>query len=606
MKSTLLLVLTLVVLLHRGIVSADSYPYSVVDEMPKTQINNAEGYLHNVAAINLVVPAMVEGGKMQLVQAVVGNLGLMADTVDVEFGYIEWDSTFVVARTKTGIAIPSFEQKNVSFGFYTFPKNVEYNYFVRVILDMDEVPEDNIITQAINSFDTPRKVVLIEKATGTWCGFCPGAALSVQQLFKDYPGQVAAIDYHVGDNYEHELCRARTTYYEVPGYPTAKFNGMSEIVGGSSAFAWEDLYRDSYRKRFTAGLNHGTCLDMEFTYMEVDSMIKGEVEMTGLATSTVTDYRIFYVVIESHIKQSWGGLDSLQHVFRGVFPDWNGVPFITDQQIQPDVTFSSSIEFEFPTNVVKENCEIIAFVQNVKNKYVAVATVGEQVFPPVIPYTLMVPTKSAADTAGKEIVFAGHLKNLQDSELTVNFNRLVNDIPADWTSSICLKDQCLAPFIDEASITIAPMDSMEFSLHFFTANSKADSGMVTLQISDSTGLQADSLTFHASTIYVQEDTRVAENLTPSTFELNGNYPNPFNPNTTIQYSVASQCTGAELQVYSVLGQLVHNEQLEVSAGAHSFHFDASHLAAGVYMYRIVFESASGRILSNQKKLTLLK
>jgi len=73
---------------------------------------------------------------------------------------------------------------------------------------------------------------------------------------------------------------------------------------------------------------------------------------------------------------------------------------------------------------------------------------------------------------------------------------------------------------------------------------------------------------------------------PERFFLQQNYPNPFNPSTIIswQLAVGSQ---VELTVYNVTGQrvtiLVNERQ---PAGTHSVAFDASHLASGVYLYRL--------------------
>lgn len=559
---------------------------------------------HDVSVVDIVVPVTVESGKMTLVQAVIQNNGLNTETCDVEFGYLEWDSTFVVVRTRTATDLPPGGQQSISFGFYTFPSNVEYNYFVRAVLQGDLNPDNDVLLQAVNSFTTDRKIVLIEKATGTWCVFCPGAARCVDELRRVFPGQVAAIDYHVGDKYENAQCRPRTQYYNVPGYPTAKFNGISEIVGGSSAFAWKDLYRDAYRPRFTAALGHGTCLELQLHYMEKDGRIAAHTRLTGLAASYVKSYRIFYVVVESHIKESWGGLDSLQHVFRGVYPDWNGVPFITDQPIEEGVTFESGIEFDFPANVVKENSEIIAFVQNIDNQAITVAAIGEKIELPPTPFAITVYDTTATDTAGKEITFAGLVHNLLDSELSIRINRIINAIPETWTTAICL-DLCLAPWVDQAEAEIAPKDSLAFSLHFFTNAGRTDSGSVCLQISDGAQSKIDSFTFKATALALPSG--IATGNVPATFALTGNHPNPFNPQTTIEYSVGERCTSARLQVYSLLGQLIAERRLSyITPGVHRTTFAADDLGAGVYVYRIQFETAGGSIFSEQKKFTLLK
>ncbi|MBN1481536.1 hypothetical protein EH223_04160 [candidate division KSB1 bacterium] len=602
---TMLRILTsLFVLIFLSLLIASETAYSPRAEFTQKNEPTVMELEHDVSVVNMIVPVAVKSGKMTLVQAVVQNNGLNTETCDVEFGYLEWDSTFVVKRTRTATDLPPGEQQPISFGFYTFTANVEYNYFVRVVLQEDMNPDNDVLTQAVNSFETNREVVLIEKATGTWCGYCPGAARCVTELQRAFPGQVAAIDYHISDNYENAQCRPRAEFYNVPGYPTAKFNGISEIVGGASAFAWEDLYRENYKPRFLAALGHGTCLDMQLTYMEKNNKITAHAALTGLATSYVKNYRIFYVVVESHIKQSWGGLDSLQHVFRGVYPDWNGVPFITDQPIEEGVTFESDIEFDFPANVVQENSEIIAFVQNIDNQAVTVAAIGEKVEPPPIPFEITVYDTTVTDTAGKEIVFAGLVHNLLDTELSIQFNRFINDIPETWTTAICL-DLCLAPWVDQAEAQIPPNDSLEFSMHFFTEVGKTDSGYVCLQISDSAKSKIDSVAFKATA--VAQPTGIATKSSPATFELVGNHPNPFNPQTIIEYAAGERCTSATLQVFSLLGQLVAEKPLlNITPGLHRTSFTANDLGAGVYVYRLLFETAEGSIVSEQKKFTLLK
>jgi len=85
------------------------------------------------------------------------------------------------------------------------------------------------------------------------------------------------------------------------------------------------------------------------------------------------------------------------------------------------------------------------------------------------------------------------------------------------------------------------------------------------------------------------------------YKLADNYPNPFNPSTTINYSIV-QNGFVELYVYNALGQkvatLVKQHQ---KSGHHSVHFDASHLASGIYFYKI-----SVNDFSQVKKMMLLK
>ncbi|MDP4192408.1 MAG: CHRD domain-containing protein [Bacteroidota bacterium] len=78
----------------------------------------------------------------------------------------------------------------------------------------------------------------------------------------------------------------------------------------------------------------------------------------------------------------------------------------------------------------------------------------------------------------------------------------------------------------------------------------------------------------------------SNNLTPKAFDLQQNFPNPFNPSTIIRFSVTS-FGPVNLSVYNVLGQkiltLVNNS---LSAGNYEVNFNASNLSSGIYIYRL--------------------
>lgn len=93
---------------------------------------------------------------------------------------------------------------------------------------------------------------------------------------------------------------------------------------------------------------------------------------------------------------------------------------------------------------------------------------------------------------------------------------------------------------------------------------------------------------------------------PKTFEVHGNYPNPFNPTTTISYSLP-QTMEVQLTIYNILGQkvvtLVNSEQ---EAGMQNVTWDASRVASGTYLYRMVAEAADGRRFITERKMVLIK
>lgn len=82
-------------------------------------------------------------------------------------------------------------------------------------------------------------------------------------------------------------------------------------------------------------------------------------------------------------------------------------------------------------------------------------------------------------------------------------------------------------------------------------------------------------------------TGVARNpVTPYEYRLYNNYPNPFNPSTTIRYELKLEGT-VSLKIYDLLGREVATIVSErQSAGPHSVVFDAGRIATGAYFYTL--------------------
>ncbi|MFO7659500.1 MAG: immune inhibitor A, partial [Candidatus Cloacimonadaceae bacterium] len=80
---------------------------------------------------------------------------------------------------------------------------------------------------------------------------------------------------------------------------------------------------------------------------------------------------------------------------------------------------------------------------------------------------------------------------------------------------------------------------------------------------------------------------------PVLTEILGNYPNPFNPDTTIRFSIAKDNTPVRLLIYNSKGQLVRTlVNTNLDKGFHSLYFDGTDnhnntLGNGIYFYRLV-------------------
>ena len=97
----------------------------------------------------------------------------------------------------------------------------------------------------------------------------------------------------------------------------------------------------------------------------------------------------------------------------------------------------------------------------------------------------------------------------------------------------------------------------------------------------------------------------SELVTPLKFELMGNYPNPFNPSTVVQFRspVSSEF---KITVYNANGQQVNSLIGRAVVGQNDFSVNLSDQPSGVYFYRIRAISDASSSLIGSGKMTLIK
>jgi len=94
-------------------------------------------------------------------------------------------------------------------------------------------------------------------------------------------------------------------------------------------------------------------------------------------------------------------------------------------------------------------------------------------------------------------------------------------------------------------------------------------------------------TTDASASPIDFATSVEIGATPLTFSLHNNYPNPFNPETTIEYSIAN-ISDVKLTVFNALGQQIATivDVKKQAAGRYKVTWAPTGVSTGVYFYRI--------------------
>ena len=165
------------------------------------------------------------------------------------------------------------------------------------------------------------------------------------------------------------------------------------------------------------------------------------------------------------------------------------------------------------------------------------------------------------------------------------------------------------------TLTTSTSTYKEFVLNLTYINGETpDSAVITMNIFGSLGYAVIGSFFLVDDLSwgVATDVKAANAGTPAQFALEQNFPNPFNPSTTIEYGVSGVQSGTgssglgasyvRLSVFDLLGHevavLVNENQ---QPGQYRVRFNAQNLSSGVYFYRL---QAGGSIAT--RKLTVVK
>jgi hypothetical protein len=140
--------------------------------------------------------------------------------------------------------------------------------------------------------------------------------------------------------------------------------------------------------------------------------------------------------------------------------------------------------------------------------------------------------------------------------------------------------------IEPRSVSILEGDAASFRITYTAGNSAGNRTGVIVFYHNAPS-RADTLRVDVSVVAKAEGT---DNNTPGSFFLLGNYPNPFNPVTTIQFGVPTEAH-VTLRIFTMLGVQVRTLASGVyQPGSYSLTWDATNdrgleVATGMYFYR---------------------
>lgn len=237
-----------------------------------------------------------------------------------------------------------------------------YNYVVRAGYGTDGYSHASNTASVTIAGGVSRNLVLYERGTGTWCQYCPGAAMGIRDLIDVNQKAAVAIAYHYNDNYQVLDAEQRLGYYSVMNFPTTIADGILTMAGGSATQSLYTYYLNMFNQRTNIPGIQNINIDIIGTGFN-----------TYTATVTIeqtypylpTGLKLHTALTESNIPQNWFNQTELDHVLRKMYPDAAG----TDLNFSQNNT--QTFQFNFSTTgFVKNNCEFIAFVQHDASKEV--------------------------------------------------------------------------------------------------------------------------------------------------------------------------------------------------------------------------------------------
>jgi len=149
---------------------------------------------------------------------------------------------------------------------------------------------------------------------------------------------------------------------------------------------------------------------------------------------------------------------------------------------------------------------------------------------------------------------------------------------------------------------VRSINSRGDSLFQIKWNFKGDINTIVSTSSKNVTNPASHLDFNGSAAIESE-----ESLLPIVYALSQNFPNPFNPSTSISFSLPFD-SKIKISIYNAIGEFITNLADKVEqAGNHNITWNASSFASGMYIYTIEAEPLKGgNAFKSIKKMMLLK
>jgi hypothetical protein len=155
--------------------------------------------------------------------------------------------------------------------------------------------------------------------------------------------------------------------------------------------------------------------------------------------------------------------------------------------------------------------------------------------------------------------------------------------------------------VKDSTLLIPPMDSVVKTVKFSPTIVGKLTGLLIIWSNDPTSPDTVLLSGFGD----KSDGVDNNPLRPNVFSLSQNHPNPFNPSTVIEFSLAKR-SYVNLAIYNMIGQkVVELADGEKAPGSYTVTFDGSKLPSGIYLYRLQAGPPTGGF-TQTRRMVLVK
>jgi hypothetical protein len=274
----------------------------------------------------------------------------------------------IYSDNQTIASLASWDTAHVNFTSFTLPAaEAIYKMKIYASLSSDMDHSNDTLEKTVYTYTHNKQHVLLEIGTGTWCTYCPGAAMGADELVEN--GQlVAVVENHNGDTYAYTASNARNSYYGITGYPTAIFDGYKRLVGGDHSnslyTSYLPIYESEYAIKTAFGLTIGDGTRVGDTYNL--SVIVDRYGETPFSNSNLV---LHLALTQSHIMVNWQGQNHLEYVSRAMAPGASGTPINLQTSNQVTVPLTFTIDPSWGGDLATDY-ELVAWVQDLATKEV--------------------------------------------------------------------------------------------------------------------------------------------------------------------------------------------------------------------------------------------